>query len=106
MTGSNIPQKSGLELAKELGIPVKRDRDMKAEHKCQVETYRGGTIIAGVGYYSPCGKPATTQLPNGEWVCRYHSPDVIAKREESKHRLWDLKAVNRRKGIGRKQRTL
>ena len=76
------------------------------EHKCQVETYRGAVRIQGVGAYSPCGKPTTTLLPDGTWVCRYHSPKAIAKREEEREFHILIKEINRRKGFGRKQRTI
>ena len=79
---------------------------METEHKCQVETYRGASIVVGAGYCSPCDKIATILTDKGEWVCYYHSPKAIAKREEEKRVRWDIQAMNRRKGIGRKQRTL
>lgn len=74
------------------------------EHKCQVETYRGGTMISGIGAYSPCGKKATVQLPSGEWVCRYHSPEAITKREQTRAEHFALNKYNRDKGIGHHRR--
>lgn len=76
------------------------------EHKCQVETYRGAGRIPGAGFFSLCGKKANKQLPDGTWVCYYHSPAAIAKREEEKRYRWDIQAMERREGRGRKQRTL
>lgn len=79
---------------------------MKTDRKCQVDTYRGAGMIVSVGYYSPCGKPATVLLPNGEWVCRYHSPEAKAKREERIEEQRLIRELNRRKGFGRRQRTV
>lgn len=69
---------------------------MKEKHDCAERIW---TPSGNWGYHHYCAKPGKVQIANGAWLCTFHSPESVKRREDKRNAKYDTESKQRSLGF-------